>query len=108
MYIQVLYELVFSNSDICSAFGIFSCHPRELLTLDKSINDVEGMLIVEQGDLINLFSFVEEVIIIFVYWAFGNSTNLLFTNRVCVMNLSILMCSMMVSNLMYSVLGHKL
>ena len=63
MSLQVLYEFVFSNSEICSAFGIFSCHPRELVALDKSINDVDGMLIVEEGeDLLNPFTFIEQVL----------------------------------------------
>ena len=56
---------MFSNSEICSAFGIFSCHPRELLNPDKSINGVKGILIVEEGeDLLNPFTFVEQVLFV--------------------------------------------
>ena len=31
-------------------FGIFTCHPRSLVSLDGTIGDLEGSLVVEEND----------------------------------------------------------
>lgn len=57
---QVLYEFVFSNSEICSPFGIYTCHPRALIQPESAVTGLDGALIVEEGEnLIDPFALVE-------------------------------------------------
>ena len=62
---QVLYEFVFCNSEICSPFGIYTCHPRALVDPERAVTGLEIMLIVEEGeDLIDPFTLVDQVLFV--------------------------------------------
>lgn len=47
---QILYEFVFSHSNICGSFGVYSTYPRCFIELDKLVRDTEGILTVEEGE----------------------------------------------------------
>ncbi len=54
-FLQVLYEFVFSRSDIDSAFGIYCTFPRSLVdvTGTQTIADVQNTFAVEVDDNLN-------------------------------------------------------
>ena len=64
---QVLYQFVFIESEISSPFGIYTCHPRSLLDPSTVSANLEGVLVVEEGEsLFDPLTVLEEVMTISV------------------------------------------
>ena len=51
-FLQVLYEFIFCNSEICCAFGIYTTFPRVLVNIEevRPIEHLQNSLAIEMDD----------------------------------------------------------
>lgn len=57
-FVQEVYEYVFGHSELLDRYGIFTSFPRQLVSPEHPVSDLQGVLTVEEGEGIDPLTFV--------------------------------------------------